>query len=99
MCLVLIPFLDQSIKYRHSIDARLARWKADYHLTEETVEELRVIESKFRDFESPFSTAPPPSALEIEAHRQEIARHFAPEYAKMFLERKVGEPGKSHGHD
>lgn len=83
----LIPFAGQSIQYHRSIDERLGHWKADYHLTDHTVEKLRVIELRFHDFESPLSIARQPSALETAAHQQEIAGHLAPEDARIFLER------------
>jgi hypothetical protein len=93
----LVPYLDQSMKYQRSIDVRLESWRADYDLTAETVEKLRVIELAFHDFESPFSRAPRPSALESEAHGLEIAKHLSPEHAKVFLERETANHEKHSG--
>jgi hypothetical protein len=97
--LALIPFADQSIKYHRSIEQRLENWKTDYHLSNETVEKLRVIELAYHDFESPLSTARQPLASEAEAHGQEIAKHLAPEHARVFLEREAANHEKHRGND
>jgi hypothetical protein len=85
---ILIPFLDQRIKYRQRIDRRIECWKVDYHLSDEQARQIRELELDHHKSESPLSASSNPTVGEVQAHNRRIADIMSETDGNRFLERE-----------
>lgn len=84
--LAFIPFFDQYMALRNTIELRLESWRIEYQLSEQQIDEIRKIERDFHRFGRFFSNDPPPTPEEITRHHEEIASLLDPATASDFLE-------------
>lgn len=70
---------------REALDKQLARWKAQYHLTDDQAARIRQIELGFHGNGNPFTSRDSGTAEEDAAHHLEIARVMDAEDGERFL--------------
>ena len=82
-------FFRSKSKHSQKIESTLARWRVTYHLDDDQVRKIRIMETQFHAGWNPFNH-PVHTPAETEEHHLAISRVMASEDAANFLKNQQG---------
>ena len=92
--LFLVFHFATTAQQRSSLDGVVARWRHDYHLSEEQARRIRAIEEDFHGSGNPFFR-PAHNAAETTEHHREMAAIMNPEDGARFFSIMEGHGAKA----
>ena len=86
--------LETTSRQRHAFDETIARWRINYHLTDDQAHQLRAMEESFHGSGDPFFR-PTHNFSEAQAHERAMAAVMNPADGERFLQTMSKEAGLS----